>query len=71
MSEIMNTPEAAQHLRLGRSTLEKLRCFGGGPKFVKLGQRRVGYLRQDLDAWVAARPRLANTSEAAGDSRRA
>ena len=65
MSEICSSPEAAQYLRIGRSTLEKLRVHGGGPKYVKLGLRRVGYLKADLDDWIAARPRVRNTSEAA------
>ena len=65
MSQLLTTAEAAQHLRLGRSTLEKLRCSGGGPRYVKLGLRRVAYLRDDLDAWLSALPRVASTSEAA------
>ena len=63
MSEIMTTNQAAAYLALGRSTLEKWRCAGNGPKFIKLGRRRVGYHKVDLDEWVAARPRRASTSE--------
>jgi predicted DNA-binding transcriptional regulator AlpA len=63
MSEILTTDEAAAHLALGRSTLEKWRCFGHGPKFIKLGLRRVGYHKVDLDEWIASRPRRASTSE--------
>jgi predicted DNA-binding transcriptional regulator AlpA len=63
MSEILNTDQAAAHLALGRSTLEKWRCAGTEPKFIKLGLRRVAYHKSDLDAWIAARPRRASTSE--------
>ena len=63
MSEILTTDQAAAHLALGRSTLEKWRCTGTGPKFIKLGLRRVGYHKTDLDEWIAARPRHASTSE--------
>lgn len=34
------------------TTLEKLACVGGGPKFFKAGRRQVIYLREDLDAWA-------------------
>jgi predicted DNA-binding transcriptional regulator AlpA len=63
MSEILTTDQAAARLALGRSTLEKWRCTGNGPKFIKLGLRRVGYHTVDLDEWIAARPRRASTSE--------
>jgi len=65
MSTILTTDQAAAHLSLGRSTLEKWRCMGNGPKFIKLGLRRVGYHKSDLDEWLAARPRRASTSEVA------
>ena len=63
MAEILNTHQAAALLALGRSTLEKWRCTGAGPKFIKLGLRRVGYHKSDLEEWIAARPRRASTSE--------
>ena len=62
MSEILTTDQAAARLALGRSTLEKWRCVGNGPKFIKLGTRRVGYHTDDVDAWIASR-RRASTSE--------
>lgn len=65
MPEILSTHQAAQYLRLGPSTLEKWRVFGTGPIFIKLGTRRIGYLRSDLEAWLAARPRLSSTSQCA------
>jgi len=63
MAEILTTEQAAAHLALGRSTLGKWRCAGTGPKFIKLGLRRVGYHKTDLDEWIAARPRHESTSE--------
>ena len=49
-------PEAAQYLGISASTLSKLRVFGGGPKFHKLG-RRVVYDIRDLDGWFETRQR--------------
>jgi predicted DNA-binding transcriptional regulator AlpA len=52
----VSAPEAAQSLGISASTLSKLRVFGGGPKFHKLG-RRVVYDIRDLDDWFEARQR--------------
>lgn len=45
--------EAAQYVGLAASTLNKYRCQGGGPRFIKVGARRIVYDRVDLDAWMA------------------
>ena len=54
MSErrIVRTPGAAAYLGLAQSTLEKMRITGGGPRFIRLGGRAVGYDIRDLDAWL-------------------
>lgn len=52
----LNVDEAADLIGLSASTLNKLRVFGGGPQFLKLG-RRVVYDPADLDAWLAERRR--------------
>ena len=52
----LNTAEAARYIGLSASTLSKLRVFGGGPKFHKIG-RRVIYSTNDLDAFLQARSR--------------
>jgi hypothetical protein len=59
---LLNTTYAAAILGLSPSTLSKLRCFGGGPPFLKLG-RKVCYRPSDLVAWLSAR-RVDNTSQA-------
>lgn len=50
----LNTVGASAYTGLSRSTLEKLRVFGGGPTYLKLG-RAVRYRRVDLDAWLSMR----------------
>lgn len=55
MSELthkMRAPEAARYLQMAESTLAKLRCYGSGPRFAKMGPRLVVYDRADLDAWL-------------------
>ncbi len=58
---MMKTAEAAHYLGLAVSTLNKWRCDGDGPKFLKLG-RAVRYRREDLDAFVMAR-QLGSTAD--------
>jgi excisionase family DNA binding protein len=58
--------EAAEYLGLSKSTLDKLRHFGGGPRYFKLG-RAVVYSTADLDVWRDARSRT-DTWSAANDN---
>ncbi|UYC12859.1 helix-turn-helix domain-containing protein [Xanthomonas sp. CFBP 8445] len=44
-------PDAARHLGISVSTLEKMRVEGRGPRYVKIGGR-VFYRRADLDAYI-------------------
>lgn len=53
-SDILNTKEAAQYLRLGKPTIERFRLTGEGPRYCKLGGA-VRYRRCDLDAWLESR----------------
>ncbi|RFB78198.1 helix-turn-helix transcriptional regulator [Methylovirgula sp. 4M-Z18] len=62
MHDPLLTPEdAAEALKIGRSTLAKLRIYGGGPAYVKLGAS-IRYRRQDLDAFLQENSRR-STSE--------
>lgn len=56
---------AAEYVGLSVSTLNKLRVFGGGPVFLKLG-RRVAYDVADLDAWLASRRRRSTSDDGGG-----
>lgn len=57
----LNTKDAASHLGLASSTLEKARVHGTGPRYIKLG-RAVRYLTSDLDAFLQSRA-VNSTSE--------
>lgn len=46
-------PTAAKYLGLSKSTLEKMRMEGRGPRYLKLGGRCF-YRRTDLDAYLEA-----------------
>lgn len=58
---MMRVSDAAAHLGLSKSTLDKLRLTGGGPAFLKLG-KVVVYDPADLDEWLASKRRH-STSE--------
>jgi len=58
---LLTTREAATLLRISRQTLERMRCEGSGPPFIKIG-RNVRYSQQDLIDWMGAR-RVRSTSE--------
>ena len=46
---------AVHKVRLSQQRLADLRCFGGGPEFIKPTQREVRYPSALLDAWAAKR----------------
>ena len=53
--------QAAEILQVSTATLAKWRVAGGGPAFIKVG-RRVRYMREDIDKWLATR-KFENTSQ--------
>jgi hypothetical protein len=57
----LSVEEAASYCGVSTSYLNKMRCVGGGPAFLKLG-RRVVYSTDDLDRWLSER-RRASTSD--------
>lgn len=63
VSRKLSVVEAARHLGLSKSLLDKLRLTGGGPAYLKLGPRRVVYDLADLEQWATERRRR-STSEA-------
>ena len=54
--------EAAGHLNVSKSWLDKKRLYGGGPPYLKLGRRVVYDLK--LESWAASN-RQQHTSERA------
>lgn len=62
MQGYLRTPDAAKYLGVGRSTLERKRIDGSGPRFRQLGSKIITYAISDLDAW-ASKQVLSSTSE--------
>jgi len=57
----LDTAAAAEYVGLSKSTLEKLRVWGTGPKYLKLN-RTVRYRVSDLESWLSERV-VSSTSE--------
>jgi predicted DNA-binding transcriptional regulator AlpA len=60
----LSVTAASEYIGLSVSTLNKLRVFGGGPIFLKLG-RRVAYDAADLDAWLTSKRRRSTSDQGA------
>jgi predicted DNA-binding transcriptional regulator AlpA len=54
---LYDTAHAAAKLNLSPRTLEKMRLNGTGPRFFKLGRRRVAYSDETLREWLTSRLR--------------
>ncbi|MBY0565975.1 MAG: helix-turn-helix domain-containing protein [Hyphomonadaceae bacterium] len=52
---LLNVRQAAARLGLSKSTLDKMRGAGRGPRFVKSTDRAIRYDPVDLDRWINAR----------------
>jgi predicted DNA-binding transcriptional regulator AlpA len=53
--EYLTEDEFADRYNISKRTAQRWRQTGvGGPPFVRLGLRRIGYRLSDCEAWVAA-----------------
>ena len=59
---LFDPQEASAYLRIAKQTLARWRCYGLGPRFVRIGGR-IFYDPADLDAFIAAN-KFHSTAEA-------
>ena len=52
---ILRTTKLQIYVGLSRTTIWRLEKSGQFPKRVKLGQNSVGWLKGDIDTWLASR----------------
>lgn len=60
--DLLDPREMAADLHCSKSYLDKLRVYGGGPPYIRLGPRKILYRRGDGRGWAQAR-RFNSTSE--------
>ena len=53
----MDVKRAAKRVRLSKSTLDKWRAKGVGPRWVVLGTHRIAYRVSDLEDWLRSQTR--------------
>ncbi len=61
---LLDVRDAARRLGLSKFTLDKMRCAGTGPCFIRATARAVRYDPADLDAFASARRRTSTMDEA-------
>jgi hypothetical protein len=49
---VLTEGTAARRLGVSLRHLQRLRVAGGGPHYIRLGQRRIGYRPADLNRWL-------------------
>ena len=59
--EYLDPLAAANFTKRSKSTLDKLRCSGNGPRFIRAG-RKILYKKTDLIAWLDSKT-FGSTSE--------
>lgn len=62
-SHLLDVRAAAAWLGLSKSTLDKMRCYGVGPRFIRATGRAVRYDPADLAAFADRRRQLRTTDE--------
>lgn len=61
ISELLTTPETAEVLRCSKSSLDKWRLKGLGPKFVRVGSR-IRYRACDVEEFVSTQTRSSTSA---------
>lgn len=54
-AELMSTRECCERVGLSRQELWRRRRDGRFPEPIRLGARRVGFRREEIEAWIATR----------------
>ena len=57
--EILTTDEVLEYVRISHATMYRLMSLDLFPKPIKLGLRKNGWYRSDIDSWLANRARVA------------
>jgi predicted DNA-binding transcriptional regulator AlpA len=53
--------DVAEQLGVSRKALERWRCTGEGPRFVRLGHKTVRYRLEDIEAFIGTKVMISTT----------
>lgn len=53
--KLLTVHELATYLRISKSSLDKYRLTGDGPKYIRVGRHAVRYRMSDVEAYLASR----------------
>lgn len=63
---VLRLPATKVKTQLSRSTINRLEAEGKFPRRIMLGDgRAVGWFEEEIDAWLASRPRVVAAPKAA------
>jgi hypothetical protein len=64
LDRVLCEDEASKFLGVGRSSMQRWRYIGIGPKFVRVSKRRLGYRLSDLEAYLREREEAGEPAKA-------
>jgi predicted DNA-binding transcriptional regulator AlpA len=59
-SAVFKKKDAARFCGISTATLDRLRAAGEFVRPIQLGTQAIGFLRADVEGWIASRPVLAH-----------
>jgi predicted DNA-binding transcriptional regulator AlpA len=68
MSTYHSSKEVAERYKISKRTLGRWREEGGGPEYIRVGPRLIGYADAALAAWDAAHTHPDRTAEKAKEA---
>jgi predicted DNA-binding transcriptional regulator AlpA len=52
---LLTEKDLAEWLGVSLPTVQRMRSRGGGPFFIRISTRRIGYRKTDVERWLGAR----------------
>jgi len=65
MEKLLNEQQVEEQYGISKRWLQKMRCQGGGPKFLKIGNKTVRYRPSDIETFLVAHEKI-STSDKCG-----
>jgi prophage regulatory protein len=56
--KVLRKPDVSEKVGLSSISIWRLESQGMFPRRIKLGERCVGWLEEDIDNWLASRPHV-------------